>query len=223
MSILYHNTFPTQVNTSSISSLMSYFEPLFEADSENHIILLFVLIWAVSLDVNSDAKTIVDLVLKPSIDQEKEAWEKLETDSTVVGDVTARSIISPWYRSTNSGTPMSASTKRCRRDWRKWQSDTVRIWILRGPTGIRWPEIWRRQPPLLKRHFLRSSRRNEKCVLLCVPEQKSHPVAATATGFSLVRPTGLEPVASCVWRFDRDVFRTVSAVLNGFAEEFHHP
>ena len=26
---------------------MSYFEPLFEADSENHIILLFVLIWAV--------------------------------------------------------------------------------------------------------------------------------------------------------------------------------
>lgn len=115
MSILYHNTFPTQVNTSSISSLMSYFEPLFEADSENHIILLFVLIWAVSLDVNSDAKTIVDLVLKPSIDQEKEAWEKLETDSTVVGDVTARPIISPWYRSTNSGTPMSASTKRC---WR---------------------------------------------------------------------------------------------------------
>ena len=52
---------------------MSYFEPLFEADSENHIILLFVLIWAVSLDVNSDAKTIVDLVLKPSINQEKEA------------------------------------------------------------------------------------------------------------------------------------------------------
>ena len=76
---------------------MSYFEPLFEADSENHIILLFVLIWAVSLDVNSDAKTIVDLVLKPSIDQEKEAREKLETDSTVVGDVTARPIISPWY------------------------------------------------------------------------------------------------------------------------------
>ena len=175
MSILYHNTFPTQVNTSSISSLMSYFEPLFEADSENHIILLFVLIWAVSLDVNSDAKTIVDLVLKPSIDQEKEAREKLETDSTVVGDVTARPIISPWYRSTNSGTPMSASTKRCRRDWRKWQSDTVRIWILRGPTGIRWPEIWRRQPPLLKKHFLKSSRQNEKCVLLCVPEQKKLP------------------------------------------------
>ena len=35
--------------------------------------------------------------------------------------------------------------------------------------------------------------------------------------------TGLEPVASCVRRFDRDAFRTVSAAISGFSTKSHHP
>lgn len=73
MSILYYNTFATKVTT-SISSVISYFEPLSGADAENLMYVIRAYLDA-SLDVNSDAKTIVDLTLKPYMDKEQNARE----------------------------------------------------------------------------------------------------------------------------------------------------